>query len=297
MSFASVTGQKLSEAELQEFLSKATEKTFEYSDVFKNLTVEETKTFETFDDTGKLKNQKKVLSDLIIYEPENNQGNLGEFRNVRAVNGKKIKNSDKRAVKIFAEITDATSFVEQLKKLKQESLRFDKDLSVYGLTLSQAVPLSSNLISSFKFEETGRENIEGNEALVLKFQQTSANPNINFKIDAPDSLAVSKTFYRGTVWLDLKNHRILRLIDELAVDSPKFTEPIVALKQEYYYQPGSFDAYLPRKIITENYSPQLSKTVKLLSKNGKAKIDSQLQTRLTMEYGNFSKFDITVKSD
>ena len=297
MLFAPANGQKLSESELQTFLKNATEKTSEYSNVFKNLTVEEIKTFETFNKDGKIKSRKKILSDLIIYEPETGEGRLGEFRNVREVDAKKIKNSEKRTVKIFAELANAKSFAEELKKLSQESSRYDENLSFYGITFTQFVPLASSLISSFKFEEIGRENIEGKEALVLKFQQTSINPNINLKINAPDYFEISQTFYRGKVWLDLQNHRILRLITELTADSKKFTEPFITLRQEYYYQPGDFEIYLPRKIVSENYTPQDDKELKLQLKTGKAKLCPQMQTRLIMEYKNFSKFDVTVKSD
>lgn len=295
-SFISASSQKLSDSELQTFLAKATEKTSEYSDVFKNLTVEETKTFETFVGAGKLESQRKVLSDLIIYEPENNKGNFGEFRNVREIDGKKIKDSDKRTVKIFDKLADAKSFEEELKKLKRESSRFDEGLSFYGLTSSQDIPLFSNVISSFKFEEIGRENIEGKEAIIIKFQQIVANPNIIFKIDAPDFLEISNTFYRGAIWLDLKNYRILRLINEVTFDSARFTEPFVLLRQEYDYQPGDFEIYLPRKIVSESFNPQINKEAKLLLKTGKIKPISQMKTRLTMEYKNFSKFDVTVKS-
>jgi hypothetical protein len=134
-----------------------------------------------------------------------------------------------------------------LKKLKKESARYDENLSVYGHTLMQIVPLASSVISSFKFEEIGRENIEGKGALVIKFQQTSVNPNINLKIGAPDFFEISNTFYRGTVWLDLKNHRILRLITEFTAESAKFAEPFVQIRQESFYQPGDFEIYLPRK--------------------------------------------------
>jgi hypothetical protein len=296
ISSASANAQKLSDSELRTFLTTATEKTSEYSNVFKNLTVEEVKTFETFDKDGKIKSRKKVLSDLIIYEPENNAGRLGEFRNVREVDGEKIKDSDKRTVKIFAELANARSFEEELKKLNKESSRYDENLSIYGTTLTQYVPLTTNIISSFKFEEIGRENIEGKDAVVIKFQQTSVNPDINLKINAPDYFEISHSLYRGTIWLDLKNHRILRLHTELTAESAKFIEPFVTLRQEYYYQPSDFEIYLPRKIVTENFTPQDDKNLKPLLKTGQAKLRPQLQTRLIMEYRNFSKFDVRVKS-
>jgi hypothetical protein len=282
---------------LKTFLASASEKTSEYSNVFKNLKVEEIKTFEIFDKDGKIKSQKKVLSDLIIYEPENNQGKLGEFRNVREVDGEKIKNSEKRTVKVFTELANAKSFEEELKKLNKESSRYDENLSVNGLTSEQYVPLFSNMISSFKFEETGRENIEGKETVVIKFQQTASNPNINFKIQAPDIFEISNTFYRGTIWLDLKNQRILRLITELTLESAKFTEPFVMIRQEFNYQPSDFEIYVPRKIVSENFNPREDKDVKLQLKTGKAKLSPLLHTRLTMEYKNFSKYNITVKSN
>jgi hypothetical protein len=296
-SFISVTGQKLSDRELQSILTKAAEKTSEYSQVFKNLTVEETKTFETFDENGSLKSQKKIISDLIIYEPENNKDNFGEFRNIREVDGQKIKDSDKRTVRLFAELANTKSFQEELKKLNKESSRYDKDLRFYGITSSQAFPLLPKLISSFKFDDIGRENIEGNASIVVRFQQIAANPNININIDTPDFLGVSNIFYRGIIWLDLKNYRILRFKSELLLDSEKFIEPFVFIQQEYFYQPGKFEIYLPQKIISENFNPQLDKQTKLLLKTGKAKINSRPQTRLLMEYKNFSIFDVKVKSN
>lgn len=294
--FVSANGQKLSDSELQTFLAKATEKTSEYSTVFKNLSAEETKSFETFDKTGKLKNQKKVLSDLIIYESETNKGSLGEFRNVREVDGKKIKDGDKCAVKVFAKLADTKSFEEELKKLNKESSRYDGDLSYYGLTLFQAVPLASNFIPSFKFEEIGRETIEGKNTVAVKFQQIIVNPSIIFNLDVPDILEATNKFHRGIVWLDLKNYRILKLLTEVTFDSPKFTEPFVIIKTEYFYQPSDFGTYLPRKIVLENFNPKVEKSIRLLLKTGKVKPNSKLQTRLTMEYKNFSKFDVTVKS-
>jgi hypothetical protein len=257
---------------------------------------EETKTFETFDKDGKMASRKMILSDLIVYEPEKNKGGLGEYRNVREVDGRKIKESEKRTIKLFTELANAKSFEEELKKLNKESSRYDENLSINGLTSAQFIPLASSLISSFKFEETGRENIEGKEAVVLKFQQISVNPNINFKINAPDYFEISHTFYRGTVWLDLKNHKILGLITELTAESAKFIEPFVTLRQEFFYQPSDFEIYLPRKIVSEHFTPHDNKDVKLLLKTGKAKLLQQLQTRIIMEYKKFSKFDVTVKS-
>jgi len=233
---------------------------------------------------------------LIIYESATNNGNLGEFRSVREVDGKKVTDGDKRAVKVFAKLAAAKSFEEELRKLNKESSRYDEDFSFYGLTLFQAVSWVSNYIPSFKFVETGRETIEGIDAIAVKFQQTIVDPNIILNIDVPDILKATNKFYRRIVWLDLKTYRILKLLTEMTFDSPKFTEPFVIIKTEYFYQPSDFGIYPPRKIVTKSFNPKAEKSTEFLLKNGEVKPDSKLQTRLTMEYKNFSKFDVTVKS-
>ncbi len=181
---ASANGQKLSESELRAFLTRATEKTSEYSTVFKNLTAEETKTFESFNKAGELKSQKKILSDLVIYESETKPGNLGEFRNIREVDGKQIKDGDRRTVKLFAKLANTESFEQELEKPNRESSRYDEGISVHGFTLNQAMPVSSSFIESFKFEEIGGENIVGSDTVVVKFQQTAVNPNIDIRFNA-----------------------------------------------------------------------------------------------------------------
>jgi hypothetical protein len=95
----------------------------------------------------------------------------------------------------------------------------------------------------------------------------------------------------------LQNQRILRLITELTLEPAKFTAPFVMIKQEFYYQPGDFEIYLPQKIVSESFNPQEDKEVKRALKTGKARLRPELQTRLTMEYKKFSNFEVKVKSN
>lgn len=288
---------EMNEAELQKFVKNAGEKTEEYSEIFKNLSAEETKTIEVSDKNGNLEKRKTILSDLIIFVPETKSSEVKEFHNVREVDGKVIKNKDERAQKLFERLEKTDSIEKELDKIQKESLRFDKEISFYGFTLNQGFPLASNLVSSFKFEESGREIIDGNEVSVIKYQQISDNPAINFKITAPDYLEISKTFWRGTLWIDAKNQRLWRKSDEMTVESPKFVEPIVLLRQEYFYQPSNFNINLPSKIIFEHYHFVADKSAKLLLKNSKIDVKTRLAKRLTLEYKNFRKFDVNVKSN
>lgn len=294
--FINVNGQQTDKFQLQKLIGGASARAFEYSNEFKNLSAEEVKVFEVFDNSGKLESQRKVLSDLIIYESETQKDTLGEYRNIREVNGEKIKDGEKRTVRIFKKLGDAKSFEQELEKLRKESLRYDVGISLYGHTLFQAIPLSSNFVSSFKFEEVGRENIGESEAIVIKFQQTAVNPYIRFQINTPKALEVSDIFYRGQIWLDAKNLRILKLLTEVTLESPKFTEPFVFLRDEYFYQSGEFDIYLPSRIISEKFNVKIGKSEDPLLPKNKIKVDPQIETRVTTEFNKFSKFKVTAEA-
>ncbi len=190
-----ISGQKMSAGQLQKFLTEASQKTEEYTGVFKNLSATETKIFENFDDNGRLNSRKALVSDFIVYESVTNKGNLAEYRNVRKIDGRPIKNADKRTVKLFEKIADADSFQKELEKLTKESLRYDKNLQFSGFTLFQNIPLAEDLKSSFIFKEIGREIVDGNEVIVVSFQQTAPHVNIKFNISAPKFLQISNSFF------------------------------------------------------------------------------------------------------
>ena len=105
--------------ELQKFLDEANEKTFAYSQTFKNLFPEESKTIETFDKNNVSEKKRLILSELIIYEPtaEPKNSSLEEFHNVREVDGKPMKNRDRRALKLFEKLSDTDSFEKELDKI------------------------------------------------------------------------------------------------------------------------------------------------------------------------------------
>ena len=299
---AQVSETKLNAAAFQEFLDGANEKITEYANVFKNLSAEETKIIEVFDKSGNLKKKKTILSDLIIYEPdsESKKGNLREYHNVREVDGKAVENSDKRALNLFKNLAAAQSIEKELDKIKKESLRYDTEISVYGLVLTPfvGVVLSPNGRPSFEFTDIGAEKIGEKEMVVLKYQQISSNPMIDLKVKVPEFLEASEPRFRGEVWIDLQTKQIRRFWQEVTIDSPRLTESLVVMRHEAVYHPSEFGIALPGKIIFESYNPRLNKKdFLLLMRNGKVKPEVYLNKRLTMEYKNFRRFDVTVKAD
>ena len=68
------------------------------------------------------------------------------------------------------------------------SLRHDKLNSSYGMTLNQGLPLDENARESFEFKLVGREQVNGQDAIVLEYQQVSQIPDMTFNFSLPSAL-------------------------------------------------------------------------------------------------------------
>jgi hypothetical protein len=299
LSLCATARAQSSTAELENLFIEANNRRAEYIQSFRNLIAEEAKTIETFDENGQLERRRVVVSDLIVYEARQKVGELREYRNVRTVDGKEIEKRDKRAVRLFEKLADADSLEEELERIGKESLRYDVGISYNGFTLFQAGILADNVRSSFVFEIAGGETMDGGETIVLNFRQASANPNLNVQIKAPDYMKLETPLYRGTLWLDARSKKIRQLRQELIGISPLVAEPLIILREEFFYRPADdFKILLPTKIVIENFGFKVTKSVRmLLQKNVKVKLDTFLKTRYALEYKNFKRFDVKAEAE
>jgi hypothetical protein len=78
---------KLDAAELKELIRRASLSVSEYKAKFKDLTADEEQKVEEYDSEGKLKRQRRILSDLIIYQSQLDTSQAAEYRYVRVVDG------------------------------------------------------------------------------------------------------------------------------------------------------------------------------------------------------------------
>lgn len=290
---------RMSDDELHKFLDSADEQATVYTNVFKNLYADQTKTTEVFDRSGKLEKRRIVLSDLIIYEAQSgtSKGDLREYHNVREVDGKRVKNRDRRAINLFSRLKSADSIEEELEKIKKESLRYDREISVYGLVLAQSIALSRQVRQSFKFAELRTEKVGEEVAVVIGFQQTSEHSSIDMKIKSPDQLETSNPYFRGELWIDLKTKSIRRFWQEVTLESPRFNEPFVVIRQEAEYRPSEFGIPLPTRITYDAYNLNLTKKDFIAMRTEKIKPVVYLNRRLLIEYKMFRKFDVSVAAD
>lgn len=266
-----------------------------YLETFKNLLSEEKKTFEIFDKNGKEKKRKTIESTFLVYQLSKGSGEIAEFRNVTAVDGKKIDNVDGRAQDFFEKVTKSSSSVKELDEIRNESSRYDADFAINGLTLFQAIALSDSLRNSFRFEVAGNESINGNETLVIKFEQVAANPSItvnsktptsdNYDIDiSGDDKAALNARVRGKLWVDPITFNVRREVRERTIQPDGYSSPMVVATNTFEYGDSGFGILTPTKIIHSQSRVDL--------KDKKERPD----ITVTFTYGKFTQPDVEVKS-
>jgi hypothetical protein len=272
-------------AELKELIRRAGISVSEYKTRFKDLTAEEEQKVEEYDAQGKLEKQRRIESDLFIYQSQLDALEMVEYRDVKSVDGKAIKKRDARLMSQLNKSAKAGSVKKELERINRESSRYDLGFSFYGMTLHQGQPLHENALDAFKFTFAGREQVEGHDAIVVEYQQVSQTPYFAFNTSSlPSPLKGSEALHRGRIWLDAETAQIRREVRELTLQPPSVNRPMVFIRYEFDYADSRFGFPTPRRIVITNYG------------RGRIGADKKpeflLGGKITFEYGAFTRFAV-----
>lgn len=273
-------------AEVEELIRRARLSVSEYKARFKDLTADEEQKVEEYDAEGKLKRQRRIVSDLIIYQSQLDASQAVEYRYVREVDGKAVAKREERLVKLFKGLTKAESVKKELERISRESKRYDDRYSMYGLTLNQGQPLDESVRAALQFTAAGREQVNGREVIVLRYQQVAPHPELSVEFHSmPPALKGVEPVYRGRLWLDAETAQIWREEREVTLRHSSFNRPLVYWRFEFEYVGSSFGILTPRRIVWSTHG------------RGRTGADKQPELLLTgkvvFEYGNFRRFDVT----
>jgi hypothetical protein len=130
----------LTTAQLEELLDKASVLSEKYKTLFKDLTAEEKRVFEAYDKkTDKMEQRRRTESDLIVYASQRDPNQVAEYRNIREVDGKPVRNQIERVEKLFERLGD-----QELVVIKFEQTEFVKNL--FGLRLYEKLNVTGPLM-------------------------------------------------------------------------------------------------------------------------------------------------------
>ncbi len=293
--------------ELNEILQNANLQAQKYTEEFKNLLADETKTFETYDKNGKLKKGSVIESNFFVLQSEKSGNVTSEYRSVTKVDGKSVGDSEKRSADLFEQIAKAKSPAEELERIQKESSRYDKNIEISGFTLIQAPNLDESLRSFFEFNSLGIdhpsyslekiEGMNGRKIFVFEYRQTKASPNIsinqkksnqsglniNLEVDLPDSFKKSDVFLRGTLWIDAETFQIWREEREVAAEKDK--KLIVLQRTVFEYQPSEYGILLPKQItFLQNKAKKVSGSF----------VETKIQS-IVFQYSRWRKSNVDVQ--
>lgn len=272
-------------AELEELIRRAGLRVSEYKAGFKDLTADEEQKVEEYDSEGKLKRQRSIVSELVVYQSQLDTSLTAEYRNVRSVDGAAVAKREERLVNLFGRLAKADSVKKEIDRISRESRRYDLGLSAYGETLNQGVPLDRNMRASFQFTVAGREQVNGRDVIVLRYQQVAQNPHIKFTLSAPPALKGAESFYRGRLWIDVETAQLWREEREWTLQHPSFGRPLVFMKFDFDYAASRFGILTPQRIVISTYSRGRTGADKLP--------ELLLGWKITFNYGDFRRFDVT----
>lgn len=283
---------------LNQILDQAELQSRSYRESFKNLSSDETKTFSTFDKKGEVKKNRVIVSNFIVYPLARAEGRIVEYRNVLTVDGKSVDNDNTRAQDFFEKIAKAESSSKELDEIEKESLRYDDNLLINGLTLFQAQPLASNLRPFFEFKLDGKTTVDGAEVYVISYQQTRPSPDITLNSDADPAGDRARIAFdinsdkeknlneriRGKLVIDAATFRLRGEEREMTIQPDGFERPLVAIREDFAYTDSEFDMLVPKKISHTHY-------------RAKTKDRSVMkEVMVTFDYSRFTKPDVTVQS-
>jgi len=282
-SFGQQPGQ--TDAELKDVVDRAAFKVGEYITRFKDLTADEEQKVEEFDRGGKLKRQRRIASDLVVYQSQLDPSKMVEYRDVKSVDGVPVKKREARLASLLNKSAQAGSVKKELERINRESRRYDLNYSMYGMTLNPGLPLHENARGSFQFKLADREQVNGRGAIVIEYQQVAQNPDIAFKLSSlPPELKGAWTLHRGRLWLDPETAAIRREVREMTLEHPTLTRPLVMMRYDLDYADSRFGFLTPERIVISTYN------------HGRTGADKKhellLGGKVSFEYGAFTRFDV-----
>lgn len=268
----------------QAFLKLASREVEHYVEAFVDLTADETRIMESFDEHGFAAQERSIRSELVIYRLRNDPKNVAEFREVISVDGHDVKGHAARAAKLWRELAGAHSPEEEIKRIKSDSERYDIGVEETGFTLFEGLPLRSRCVGDFSFREVRRETANGRPVRGFTYRQVRSCDVATYHFALPRQFADSPLLQAGELELDAETGQIVREERNIYVgNGGEKSNRVAHLALDY--GESRFGILVPKRIVIETFLPG-----EAINRTG---FDFRLHGRLVQTYGPFSRFEVS----
>ncbi|HKE86676.1 MAG TPA: hypothetical protein VKB50_23130 [Vicinamibacterales bacterium] len=270
-------------AEFDALLTRVVNAAKEYENGFRNLVAEETKLEEILDQSGTVKKQREVVSDLLVYRSSRNAEQTAEYRDVRAVDGKAVEARSQRVLDLLSKASKSSSSRNELETIVRESRRYNLRYTVNGFTIGQP-GLFLEKRGEFDVEWAGRDHVSGHEVVVIDYRDKTVSRVFD---KAFSRNGATSTLMRGRLWVDEATAQLRRDRWEVLGNVPGRHDPVLLIGRESTYTESRYGILVPERIVYEFHE------------RGKA-VRNQAPPFFTIErttctYGAFRKFDVATQ--
>jgi hypothetical protein len=302
LSFDTIEAQTLLTSEnLESFLTKAELQSQKYTEIFKDLSSEETKTKLYYKKNGLL-DEKRIIKSLFVVYRSPHDNRVQEFRNVLEFNGRTIDRANKETERFLKNLGRSSSAIKEHIRIRKRGIRFDGRVVSWGMTLDQPRPFSDELKPFFEFKIVKKGRIMDREIWVIKYNQTkqtlliTSSPSLadqmkrrggtEYSTPTSEHFRPTNPLMNGKLWLDAKTGQIWRNEFEIVLRPAKLSKPVINVEIIYEYQPSKFGILVPERFFIRGYrlTGRDDKTLKVFK-----------DAESIYEYSKFSRFTTDAK--
>ncbi len=267
------------------FLQRAVREVEHYTEAFADLTADETRVMQSFDEHGFASKEHSIQSELVIYRLRNDPKGVVEYREVISIDGHEVKGHAARSAKLWREIAEAHSPQEEVRRITADSERYDIGLAETGFTLFEGMPLQPRCAGNFIFREVRKEMASGRQVRVFAYRQVHPCDAVAYHFGLPAQFADSPMLQAGELALDAETGQIVR--EERNVYTGNLDKkPTRVARIAMGYGESRFGVLVPKTIVVETFLPREGV-------NGMS-TGFQPYARMVHTYGPFSRFEVSV---
>ena len=268
----------------KDFINLASREVQHYIEAFADLTADETRIMQLFDEHGLAAKRRSTQSTLVVYRLRNDPREVVEYREVISIDGHEVKGHAARAAKLWREVAEAHSPQEEVKRITADSERYDIGLAASGFTVFEGLPLRERCAGDFTFREVRKEMAGERPARVFAYRQVHPCDAVAYQFALPGRFADSPLLHAGELALDAETGQIVREERNVYVGNlDKNPTRVAHIAMDY--GESRFGIMVPKIILLESFHPREGV-------NGMS-MGLQLYARMVHTYGPFSRFEVS----
>jgi len=265
------------------FLQQGSREVEHYIEAFADLTADETRVMQSFDNGGLRAKERSMQSALVVYRLRTDPKDVVEYRDVVSVDGHEIKDHAAQATKLWHELAGANSAEEEIRRIAKYSERYDIGVAETGFTLFEGLPLRALCMGDFAFREVRHEVTSLRLLRVFSYRQIHPCNVISYHFVLPRQFTDVPLTQAGEIALDAKTGQIVREDRSVYAGHLERKPPRVA-HFVLSYGDSSFGILVPKTILIEIFYPLQNFITPAAS--------FQLRARMVQTYGPFSRFEV-----